>query len=85
MLILLSCSSSVDNVDKISLQNKIDTASYIIGLDYGISIRQEEIDVNELAIYKGLLDGLNGKSLLSDSLKEKIIDSYNEELNVRRA
>ena len=85
MLILLSCSSSVENVDKVSLQNKIDTASYIIGLDYGISIRQEEIDVNELAIYKGLLDGLNGKSLLSDSLKEKIIDSYNEELNVRRA
>jgi FKBP-type peptidyl-prolyl cis-trans isomerase len=85
MLVFFACSSTADRVEKVNLQNKIDTASYIIGLDYGISIRQEEIDVNELAIYKGLLDGLKGKSLLSDSLKEKIIDSYNEELNVRRA
>lgn len=85
MLVFFACSSTADRVDEVNLQNKIDTASYIIGLDYGISIREEGIDVNDLAIYKGLLDGLNGNSLLSDSLKEKIIDSYNEELNLRRA
>ncbi len=85
MLVFFACSSTADRVDEVNLQNKIDTASYIIGLDYGISIREEGIDVNDLAIYKGLLDGLNGNSLLSDSLKEKIIESYNEELNLRRA
>jgi FKBP-type peptidyl-prolyl cis-trans isomerase FklB len=84
MMLILSCSSSTKDVENVSLKNKIDTASYIIGLDYGISIRAEEIEVNEKAIYKGLLDGLSGNSLLSDSLKDKIIDRYNTELNVRR-
>jgi FKBP-type peptidyl-prolyl cis-trans isomerase FklB len=83
-MIFLSCSGPFEKVDKVSLENKVDTASYIIGLDYGISIRAEEIEVNEKAIYKGLLDGLSGNSLLSDSLKDKIIDRYNTELNVRR-
>ena len=69
---------------RITLRNKVDTASYIIGLDYGISIKEEEIEVNEKAIYNGLLDGLSGNSLLSDSLKDKIIDRYNTELNIRR-
>ena len=85
MFLILSCDSSTEKVDNNSLMNKIDTASYIIGLDYGISIKEEEIEVNDRAIYKGLLDGLNGKSLLSDSLKDQIIDRYNTELNYRRA
>lgn len=85
MMVILSCSSSADKVDNVNLKNKIDTASYIIGLDYGISIKAEEIEVNDKAIYKGLLDGLSGNSLLSDSLKDEIIDRYNTELNNRRA
>jgi FKBP-type peptidyl-prolyl cis-trans isomerase FklB len=85
MALIQSCTSSSEKADKVSLNSKIDTASYIIGLDYGISIKAEEIEVNDRAIYKGLLDGLNGNSLLSDSLKDKIIDRYNTELNNRRA
>ena len=85
MMVILSCTSSADKVDNVNLKNKIDTASYIIGLDYGISIKAEEIEVNDKAIYKGLLDGLSGNSLLSDSLKDEIIDRYNTELNNRRA
>lgn len=85
LALVFSCTSPEEKAEQVKLTNKIDTASYIIGLDYGISIREEEIDVNELAIYRGLLDGLNGNSLLTDSLKEKIIDTYNKELNNRRA
>ncbi len=85
MMLILSCSSSTEKVENVSLKNKIDTASYIIGLDYGISIKAEEIEVNDKAIHKGLLDGLSGNSLLSDSLKDEIIDRYNTELNNRRA
>jgi FKBP-type peptidyl-prolyl cis-trans isomerase FklB len=85
MLMIISCNPSTEKVDSIKLNNKVDTASYIIGLDYGISIKEEEIEVNERAIYKGLLDGLKGKSLLSDSIKDQIIDRYNTELNNRRA
>jgi FKBP-type peptidyl-prolyl cis-trans isomerase FklB len=85
MVVILSCNSSADKVGNVNLRNKIDTASYIIGLDYGISIKAEEIEVNDKAIYKGLLDGLSGNSILSDSLKDEIIDRYNTELNNRRA
>ena len=83
-MVLLSCNTPSEKVDNFNFKNKIDTASYIIGLDYGISIREEEIEVNDKAIYRGLLDGLKGGSLLSDSLKETIIDRYNTELNNRR-
>ncbi len=84
-MVVISCASPDNKVSNLILSNKIDTASYIIGLDYGISIKEEEIEINEKAIYKGLLDGLNGKSLLSDSLKDQIIDRYNAELENKRA
>jgi FKBP-type peptidyl-prolyl cis-trans isomerase len=84
VIALFSCSESHQNKGNVELKTRMDTASYIIGLDYGISIKAEEIEVNDQAIYKGLLDGLNGKSLLSDSLKDQIIDRYNAELDNRR-
>jgi len=58
----------------------MDTISYIIGFDYGIGIREEKIEAIPEAVYKGLVDGLNDNSLLDDSLKNKIVDDFNEEL-----
>jgi FKBP-type peptidyl-prolyl cis-trans isomerase FklB len=85
LLITMACTTPSDKADKLRLQTKVDTASYIIGLDYGIGIRGEEIEVNDLAVYKGLLDGLNGRSLIGDSVKNEIIDRYNDEFNNRKA
>jgi FKBP-type peptidyl-prolyl cis-trans isomerase len=76
----VQCSSPLENTDKIDLKTRMDTISYIIGLDYGIGIKDEKIEANELMVYKGLVDGLNGKSILSDSAKNKIVDEFNEEL-----
>lgn len=76
----VQCSSPLENTDKIDLETRMDTISYIIGLDYGIGIKDEQIEANELMVYKGLVDGLNGKSILSDSVKNKIVDEFNEEL-----
>ena len=58
VLAMFSCSESLQRDGNVELNNKVDTASYIIGLDYGISIKEEEIEVNEKAIYKGLLPTL---------------------------
>ena len=80
MLAIVSCHNQTDDPDQIILKTRMDTVSYIIGLDYGDGIREEQIDANRLAVYKGISDGLRGKSLLSDSLKEMIIDDFNEEL-----
>jgi len=82
-ILLLSCSSPTKNTDSIRLESRMDTISYIIGLDYGTGIREEQIEANQLAVYKGLADGLAGESILPDSVKEAIIDEFNEELKKR--
>lgn len=77
------CASSIEEVEKTALSTRMDTISYIIGLDYGTGIREEQIDVNRAAVYRGLADGLLGKSLLSDSVKESLINEFNELLKER--
>jgi FKBP-type peptidyl-prolyl cis-trans isomerase len=83
LFFLLSCTNSLKETDKIKLKTKMDTISYIIGLDYGIGIREEKIEAVPEMVYKGLIDGLNDTSLLEDSLKNKIVDDFNEELKAR--
>ncbi len=78
-----SCTDNEKQIEKVKLKTKMDTISYIIGLDYGNGIREQKISPNKEAVYKGLSDGLAGKSLLTDSLKEKLIDDFNEELKLR--
>jgi len=81
ILVLASaCSQKPQNPADIVLASRMDTISYIIGLDYGTSILNEQIDARKEAVYKGLSDGLNGKSVLTDSVKNKLIDEFNVEL-----
>jgi len=77
------CSSQLEDTSKIELKTRMDTISYIIGLDYGEGIRDENIDAIKIMVYKGLVDGMNGENVLSDSVKNKIIDEFNEELKDR--
>ena len=83
LFMMSGCKHNMNDTSKIKLETRMDTISYIIGLDYGIGIREEQIKANKLAIYKGLNDGLAGSSVLSDSVKNKIIDAFNEELKDR--
>jgi FKBP-type peptidyl-prolyl cis-trans isomerase FklB len=79
----MSCTPSGIKPGNVRLETYMDTVSYIIGLDYGSGIRDEQIDVNPDAVFKGLADGLSGKSLLSDADKEAIINEFNEILTHR--
>lgn len=83
MLAFTQCTSQLEDTDKIELKTRMDTISYIIGLDYGIGIKEEKIDADQMMVYKGLVDGLKGKSLLSDSVKNEIVDEFNEELKAK--
>lgn len=73
----------MENTDKVQLETRMDTISYIIGYDYGASIHEEDIDVNKQVVFKGLSDGLHGNSVLPDSIKNSIIDAFNEELKAK--
>ncbi|MCD4665574.1 MAG: FKBP-type peptidyl-prolyl cis-trans isomerase [Bacteroidales bacterium] len=84
MLVVIGCNSDLNGPQEAQLKTRMDTISYIIGLDYGIGVREERIDANPLAVYKGFVDGLNDTSVLLDSVKNLIIDEFNEELKVQR-
>ena len=60
----------------------MDSISYIIGLDYGQGIHDQEIKANPLMLYKGIVDGLNGnKSIFSDTLQSRLIDEFQKEVD----
>jgi FKBP-type peptidyl-prolyl cis-trans isomerase len=84
-ILLASCVDQGMDTDQVTLETRMDTVSYIIGLDYGIGIREEQIDANRQAIYKGISDGLDGTSVLPDSVKEAIIDAFDSELKKKLA
>lgn len=83
ILFSFQCKSPVKDTSEIELKTRMDTVSYIIGLDYGIGVREEKIDASPIVVYKGFTDGLNDTSLLTDSIKNKIIDEFNEILDTR--
>ena len=82
MCFLASCKPGVPDTAKLKPQNRMDSISYIIGLDYGLGIRDQEIKTNQLMLYKGIVDGLNGnKSLFSDSTQSRLIAEFQKEVD----
>ena len=79
---LVSCNQGAPETSKLKLQNRMDSISYIIGLDYGQGIRDQEIKANPLMLYKGIVDGLNGnKSIFSDSTQTRLIAEFQKEVD----
>ncbi|PJF33126.1 MAG: hypothetical protein CUN57_02975, partial [Phototrophicales bacterium] len=62
----------------------MDTVSYIMGYDYGKTIREEGITPVVEAMIQGLNDGLNDTCQLSDSARNRLIDSFNKELEKKK-
>lgn len=81
LLIFISSCSSKDNKQPVNLRTKTDSISYVIGLDYGEGIKNQEFTVNQDLIYRGLTDGLNGTSALPDSVKIKLITTFQSEID----
>ncbi len=85
VLLVQSCRQPAVDTDNIVLKTRMDTISYIIGLDYGTGIREQGIDPNRDAIYKGIADGLDSNSVLTDSVKNALIDAFDAELKKKLA
>ncbi|MBN1339941.1 MAG: FKBP-type peptidyl-prolyl cis-trans isomerase [Bacteroidales bacterium] len=80
----VSCTSDTEkSIEKAKVINKTDSVSYIIGLDYGQGVKEQDIEINPLMVYKGFQDALKGKSLFSDSIRELIINDFNVFLKSR--
>ncbi|MCX6235445.1 MAG: FKBP-type peptidyl-prolyl cis-trans isomerase [Bacteroidetes bacterium] len=82
-LLIVSC-SQVPNPDKIALKDRLDSVSYIIGLDYGKGLQGQQVEYNPVVMYKGLDDAAKGKSLIPDSIKLNIIAQINSEIEQKK-
>lgn len=86
VIFLSGCKSNkLEHPEEIVLENRQDTISYIIGLDYAEGISAEGIPVNKEAIYRGIAEGLGGNPILNDSLKEKYIREFTIEMDAKKA
>jgi FKBP-type peptidyl-prolyl cis-trans isomerase len=82
VLQLVSCKPGTPDTSKINPQTRMDSISYIIGLDYGQGIREQEIKVNQLMLYKGFVDGLNNnKNLFSEATQTRLIEEFQKEVD----
>jgi len=82
-LLFISCNQNETTADRITPANRMDSISYIIGLDYGEGVKGQDIDVNPLMVYKGFSDALNDTSIISDSIKIMMITKFNEEIKTK--
>ncbi|MFM2322359.1 MAG: peptidyl-prolyl cis-trans isomerase [Pseudomonadota bacterium] len=81
---LNTTNSSTTSVEKIaansSLKSRKDQISYSIGADLGENFKEQGIDINPVALEKGLADVARGKTLLSQAQMVDILKNFQQEL-----
>lgn len=81
---LNTTNSSVTSVEKIAansaLKSREDQISYSIGADLGKNFKEQGIDINLVALEKGLMDVARGKTLLSQAQMVDILKNFQQEL-----
>lgn len=81
LIIGQSCTQSTGNPDMIEPVTQMDSISYIIGYDYGVGIRSQEINVDPVMVYKGLYDALKkDRGLFDEATQARLIEEFNVEL-----
>ncbi len=78
--------AACNNVDSgaVSLDNKIDSVSYIIGQDYGKNLAKQSYEINPAAVYKGINDAINGTDLIPKEVRTKIVSDFNNQLKTEQ-
>ena len=84
-LVLSLCASlSGLAVEKADLEDASIKRSYGLGANYGKSLNRGSIEIDVQSFMDGLKDGIAGKSLLSDTEIQAVIDSINQEIRERQ-
>ena len=76
--------SSTSSVEKIAanspLKSRKDQISYSIGADLAENFKEQGIDINPVALEKGLEDVAHGKTLLSQAKMADTLKNFQQEL-----
>lgn len=84
-LVLSLCGSlSGLAIEKADLKDASTKRSYGLGANYGKSLNRGSIEINVQSFMDGLKDGISGKSLLTDTEIQAVIDSINQEIRERQ-
>lgn len=84
-LVLSLCGSlSGLAIEKADLEDASTKRSYGLGANYGKSLSRGSIEINVQSFMDGLKDGIAGKSLLTDTEIQAVIDSINQEIRERQ-
>ena len=84
-LVLSLCGSlSGLAIEKADLEDASTKRSYGLGANYGKSLNRGSIEIDVQSFMDGLKDGIVGKSLLSDTEIQAVIDSINQEIRERQ-
>lgn len=84
-LVLSLCGSlSGLTVEKADLEDASTKRSYGLGANYGKSLNRGSIEIDVQSFMDGLKDGIAGKSLLTDTEIQAVIDSINQEIRDRQ-
>lgn len=84
-LVLSLCGSlSGLAIEKADLKDASTKRSYGLGANYGKSLSRGSIEIDVQSFMDGLKDGIAGKSLLTDTEIQAVIDSINQEIRERQ-
>lgn len=81
----IALSSAFAATDNTLLNNDVDKLSYSIGADLGKNFKQQGIDINPVAMTKGLQDGINGSALLlTEQQMKDVLNQFQKNLMAKR-
>lgn len=89
VLLVNSCNADTKNEQATSgkdvkLTTTMDSVSYILGVNLGTQLKQDEIVPTIDAIAAGVKDALDGKIIINDSIRNTVIQSFVAELQKKQ-
>jgi FKBP-type peptidyl-prolyl cis-trans isomerase FklB len=70
--------------DKTELSNPKDKLSYSIGMNLGVNLKTQEVDVDPDVVFQGLREALGGKTLLTEDEARNVIREWQREYRAKQ-
>lgn len=78
--------SQVNAQETLELKNQRDKVSYIIGMDIGMNLKKQAIDIDPNILAKGMKDALSGaKPLLTEKEIQETMGAFQKEMMAKQA
>ncbi|MBX9702817.1 MAG: FKBP-type peptidyl-prolyl cis-trans isomerase [Silvanigrellaceae bacterium] len=84
VVIGLAMSSVCIATDAPVLNTDLDKLSYSIGADLGKNFKKQGIEINPTAMARGLQDGMNGTSVLTDDQMKDVLNTFQKQIMAKR-